>query len=87
MSDVVRYTAHLQGDEVSGVGSAEATITVDDGKARELLAQRNAAGLFDVWKTDSTKLKGDSAEYELFEHNMPDAGEAFLIDAPVSEAP
>ncbi|TAJ50306.1 MAG: hypothetical protein EPO52_00365 [Herbiconiux sp.] len=83
MSDDVHYTAHLLADEPSGVGPGEITITADDdGKARELLAHRNSAGLYDVWKTDSTKLKESTVgvEYALFEHNMPDPGEAFVID-------
>jgi len=82
MSDDVRYTAHLLGDEVSGIGPGDITIAADDGKARELLARRNGDGLYDVWKTESTKLKESTVgiDYELFEHNMPDPGEAFVIE-------
>ncbi len=84
MSDDVQYTAHLLADEVSGVGPGEIIVAADDGKARELIAHRNSDGLFDVWKTEATKLKESTlgVEYALFEHNMPDPGEALVIDLP-----
>lgn len=84
MSDDVHYTAHLLADDASGVGSGQITIAVDDGKAHELIAHRNTDGLYDVWKTESTKLKESTVgvEYALFEHNMPDPGEALVIELP-----
>jgi hypothetical protein len=79
MSDADSYLARLLADEPSGLGAATITVTAEDGKAHELIALRNGDDMYDVWKADSTKIEGGSCSYELFEHNMPDPGEAFLV--------
>ncbi|MCS5719992.1 hypothetical protein N1027_17815 [Herbiconiux sp. CPCC 205763] len=79
MSDVDSYLARLLADEPSGIGATAITVPVDDGKAHELIALHNSDDMYDVWKTDSTKIEGGSCTYGLFEHNMPDPGEAFLV--------
>ena len=81
MSAEHSYLARLLADEPSGIGPAEITVTTDDGKARERIALRNGDDMFDVWKTESTKIENGSCSYELLEHNMPDPGEAFLVAA------
>jgi len=82
MSAESTYVAHLLADEPSGIGAGRLTVTADDdGEAHELIAQRNGNDMFDVWKTESTKIENGAATYELFEHNMPDPGEAFVVSA------
>lgn len=81
MSDDETYTADLVEDEdASGTASpAQKTITVAGSKPHPLLAFLNGDGMYDVWKTDSKKLEDGVATYRLFEHNMPDPGDALLL--------